>query len=285
MIKLDRTYGVVTTSGKPGVGTGAAATPAQADDGALKGQSADPCLPYADDGETPDFWRSNLDYGERSANKVAFIRGENMCPFGLPIPEACHCAGNSVKMMLPVKDGEYEKSNQAIYDRKQNGNKCPYADKILDNFNKVDCDFGDVGEGKQSINFTGSPIYPTTFTGVGTDLIDGYPFGYYADNNETRNVPYGLYSLQGSFDKHELIKIAKYFDRVGNKYRHASILEHVTYNFSIEGISRACLQELARHRMASLSVKSTRYTLKELKDTNQALQDSRKVLGALYKED
>lgn len=53
--------------------------------------------------------------------------------------------------------------------------------------------------------------------------------------------------------------------RVGNKYKHTSTLEHLVYNFYIQGISRACLQELARHRMASLSVKSTRYTLKELK--------------------
>lgn len=55
-------------------------------------------------------------------------------------------------------------------------------------------------------------------------------------------------------------------DRVGNKFKHASTLEHVTYNFYVSGISRALLQELARHRMANLSVKSTRYTLKELKD-------------------
>ncbi len=55
-------------------------------------------------------------------------------------------------------------------------------------------------------------------------------------------------------------------DRVGNKFKHASTLEHIVYNFYIAGISRALLQELARHRMASLSVKSTRYTLKELKD-------------------
>ncbi|MEJ2437964.1 MAG: FAD-dependent thymidylate synthase [Sulfurovaceae bacterium] len=55
-------------------------------------------------------------------------------------------------------------------------------------------------------------------------------------------------------------------DRVGNKYKHASTLEHIHYNFFIQGISRALLQELARHRMASLSVKSTRYTLKELKE-------------------
>ena len=51
-------------------------------------------------------------------------------------------------------------------------------------------------------------------------------------------------------------------DRVGNKYKHASTLEHLNYTFYIQGISRACLQVLARHRIASLSVKSSRYTLK-----------------------
>jgi thymidylate synthase (FAD) len=55
-------------------------------------------------------------------------------------------------------------------------------------------------------------------------------------------------------------------NRVGNKFKHASTLEHLTYTFYISGISRALLQELARHRMASPSVKSTRYTLKELKE-------------------
>lgn len=57
-------------------------------------------------------------------------------------------------------------------------------------------------------------------------------------------------------------------DRVGNKFKHASTLEHISYNFYISGVSRALLQELARHRMASPSVKSTRYTLKELKETD-----------------
>jgi len=58
-------------------------------------------------------------------------------------------------------------------------------------------------------------------------------------------------------------------DRVGNKFKHASTLEHLNYTFYISGISRACLQELARHRMASLSVKSTRYTLKELRNETE----------------
>ena len=55
--------------------------------------------------------------------------------------------------------------------------------------------------------------------------------------------------------------------RVGIKFKHASTLEHINYTFDIDGISRACLQELARHRHTSLSVKSTRYTLKELKNS------------------
>ncbi len=55
-------------------------------------------------------------------------------------------------------------------------------------------------------------------------------------------------------------------ERVGNKFKHKSILEHISYNFFISGISRACLQEVVRHRTAKLSVKSSRYTLKELKE-------------------
>jgi thymidylate synthase (FAD) len=48
------------------------------------------------------------------------------------------------------------------------------------------------------------------------------------------------------------------------KSDHTSTLEHLTFSFDIDGLSRAALQELARHRHASLSVKSTRYTLQEL---------------------
>jgi len=62
-------------------------------------------------------------------------------------------------------------------------------------------------------------------------------------------------------------------DKVGNKYKHASTLEHLAYTFYIQGVSRALLQELARHRMASLSVKSTRYTLKELKNREPFKED------------
>lgn len=52
--------------------------------------------------------------------------------------------------------------------------------------------------------------------------------------------------------------------KVANVMRHKSPLEHIVMTFRIDGISRACLQEIARHRIASLSVESTRFTLRKL---------------------
>lgn len=70
-----------------------------------------------------------------------------------------------------------------------------------------------------------------------------------------------------SFDKGDCggEKDRELINRVGNIYKHASVLESLVYSFFIQGISRACMQELARHRIASYSVKSSRYTLAELK--------------------
>lgn len=49
--------------------------------------------------------------------------------------------------------------------------------------------------------------------------------------------------------------------RVANCYnaQHMSVLEHASATFRIEGISRACLAQLTRHRLASYSVESQRY--------------------------
>ena len=40
---------------------------------------------------------------------------------------------------------------------------------------------------------------------------------------------------------------------------HTSVLEHANFTFGIEGISRVCLAQLTRHRLASYSVRSQRY--------------------------
>lgn len=41
--------------------------------------------------------------------------------------------------------------------------------------------------------------------------------------------------------------------------QHMSVFEFATFTFHIEGISRACLAQLSRHRLASLNVRSQRY--------------------------
>jgi len=43
------------------------------------------------------------------------------------------------------------------------------------------------------------------------------------------------------------------------KLGHLSVLEHASFTFAIEGISRACSHQLVRHRMASFSQQSQRH--------------------------
>lgn len=69
----------------------------------------------------------------------------------------------------------------------------------------------------------------------------------------------------GNEPHNNLNKIKARINRVANVSKHASTIEHLNYSFDIDGISRGCLQELARHRIASYTVKSSRYTLQELK--------------------
>ena len=66
---------------------------------------------------------------------------------------------------------------------------------------------------------------------------------------------------------------------------HESILEHITLTYSVKGLSRACLQELARHRHISLSVESTRHTLcKQLTNENpKLLQAIEEILSVKVK--
>lgn len=64
--------------------------------------------------------------------------------------------------------------------------------------------------------------------------------------------------LERSRDDHAVL-LAKILD-----LGHFSVLEHASFTFGIEGISRACSHQLVRHRIASYSQQSQRYvTAKE----------------------
>ena len=57
------------------------------------------------------------------------------------------------------------------------------------------------------------------------------------------------------------VEDAELLDKLAWTYFHHSVLEHASLSFMIKGISRAVLQELARHRIASYTIRSTRYTM------------------------
>lgn len=53
---------------------------------------------------------------------------------------------------------------------------------------------------------------------------------------------------------------------------HTSVLEHAVYTFRVEGLSRAALAQLTRHRLASFVVQSQRYV--KLKDAEMVMPES-----------
>lgn len=98
------------------------------------------------------------------------------------------------------------------------------------------------------------------------DLLNYTPLWVGADATRTCWASQGLSDTYSTYAGETITgeKDKELINRIGNKFKHKSTLEHLYYNFHISGVSRALLQELARHRIASYSVKSTRYTLKEL---------------------
>lgn len=62
-------------------------------------------------------------------------------------------------------------------------------------------------------------------------------------------------SLMESMDDE---KVASFVDMLA-EIGHESPIEHITFTFGIEGVSRALLAQLTRHRIASYSVQSQRY--------------------------
>ena len=57
------------------------------------------------------------------------------------------------------------------------------------------------------------------------------------------------------------IKSSNLLDQLAHVYHHDSVLEHINLQYLIKGTSRGVLQEHARHRIQSITVQSTRYTM------------------------
>ncbi len=65
----------------------------------------------------------------------------------------------------------------------------------------------------------------------------------------------GIEELREKLSDESIIKLVKKIMKLG----HYSVLEHATFTFAIEGISRITSHQLVRHRLASFSQQSQRY--------------------------
>ena len=155
------------------------------------------------------------------------IRKNDMdpCPFGLRIPFACGKAGDCVRKLAPHKAlgeevDEEEKEELSKANRKmlswclmEEGaapKRCIYAAKLFPGKKAVECNFEDTAPGVgESKTMVAAPFYSQIFGGIGLNGLYTYPIGYYADYNITRNLSYGLYSLQGSEEFDPLRKTAE----------------------------------------------------------------------------
>ncbi len=121
------------------------------------------------------------------------------------------------------------------------------------------------------INYTPKPI-ETVFTAART---------CYSSDGPTE-----IWNAASSSEKSE--RMHSLIDRVIAS-GHLSVLEHITFTFAVEGISRACSHQLVRHRIASFSQQSQRYvaagddafvTPPSIKDNPEALRLFEKSIDA-----
>ena len=95
----------------------------------------------------------------------------------------------------------------------------------------------------------------------------------HSENREVRIVNKllnnGAYRLDPESREHLLdylceinnIDGSELLDKLAHVYHHDSVLEHIYLQYLVKGTSRGVLQEHARHRMQSITVRSTRYTM------------------------
>ena len=69
---------------------------------------------------------------------------------------------------------------------------------------------------------------------------------------------YSRLTISGLSDRVSAQDQSDFIDRI-MKMGHESVLEHASFTFGIEGVSRVLLAQLTRHRIASFSVQSQRY--------------------------
>lgn len=185
---------------------------------------------YCDSKENNEYWK---DAGESEAAKdfqeyaksvrcqklpviqrEAKIRANDLggCPFGLPIPYACNNAGDTIDQLTPLHTVEpserakFAKFNKRVYVYNQTGERCRYADNLIENSDRVNCDYGDTGAGERDFPQTPNPSYPRAFVGMGQYQLYAYPLNSYSDIGGAKDMFAGAYSVYAHTDEVQFCK-------------------------------------------------------------------------------
>lgn len=154
--------------------------------------------------------------------KLSVIRGKDVakCPYGLPILEACESVGKSIFQMTVAELVENEyidetlKNNKILYLTQKTKQQCPFANSIMEKYNKVDCSYGDAGAGEGSGYLPASPFAPSIFISNRPDTPNQQqpiydPRLFFEAPNRGIDVPFGMYSIFSSqFNEDALLKLA-----------------------------------------------------------------------------
>lgn len=193
--------------------------------------------------------------------KLAILRenDDHPCPFLLDIQDGCLKAGELVNSMASVdilgenaSEEEIEQlkaANISLLNLKHENKKCIYADKIIKDKNIVECSFGEdnpnATEGSVPLP---APYYAKNYNNVGFDGVTTLPIGYYADYDMSRNMYYGLYSLQGDFNHDDFLKFASYVNYLNASY---DFLED-EIKFILAGFANNCANKSALLKKAAI---------------------------------
>lgn len=117
------------------------------------------------------------------------------------------------------------------------------------------------------IEYQRPEVYLFNQSGIGTAEFAGRTAYDSFDNSENQAIVQANESVKdGSINAFEIfemnnIESSELLDSLAWVHHHHSVIEHVNLSYLIKGTSRGVLQEHARHRIQSLTVRSTRYTM------------------------
>jgi thymidylate synthase (FAD) len=118
------------------------------------------------------------------------------------------------------------------------------------------------------IEYTLPTAHLLQHSGLGTSEYAGRTAYDSFDKSENTNVKHinallhhSIPIVSANINDLNSIEHSDLLDQLAWVHHHHSVLEHCNLTYLIKGVSRGVLQELVRHRIASYTVRSTRYTM------------------------